>query len=285
MKRRDFMIGSVVSYILAACGRKPRFSNHLIQSLESDFIFPLVQVPGKYTVEAWEYLALDKTQTPVVIGSSESLLYISEGMEFGEQVSVEEILVKAAALEFPNGLKKLKQKQFRELAESMKDNPNFKEMFPDLETEVSLTIEPSDILNDWPSGRASKNSSKLPSVAIDWSNEKPFDEVVIALVPTSDWTEVPAYMRFGGYNDCPASEWHVAALRHWRDLCGVQLVGVSHETLDLRIARHPETREEAAAQAIAIYDYCPDVVDQGSGSISELARDIMNHNWWYLWWD
>lgn len=285
MKKRDFLIGSVVSYILAACGRKSHFSNHLIQPFESDFNFPLVQVPGKYAVEAWEYLALDKTQTPVVIGSTESLLYISDGMEFGEQESVEEILGKAATLMFPKGLKELKQKQFQELAESMKDNPNFKEMFPDLEGEVSLTIEESDILSDWPSGRASKGSSKMPSVAIDWSNEKPFDKVVIALIPTSDWTEVPAYMKFGGYNDCPASEWHVAALRHWRDLYGVQLVGVSHDTLDLRIARRPETREEAAAQAIAIYNYCPDVVDQGSGSVSELARDILNQNWWYLWWD
>lgn len=285
MKRRDFMIGSVVSFILAACGHKPRFSHHMIQSFDSDFIFPLVQVSGKYTVEAWEYLVQDKTQTPVIIGNSESLLYISEGMEFGVQESVEEILAKAEALEFPNGLKELKQKQFQELTESMKDSPNFKEIFSALEAEVSSSIEPSDILKNWPSGQTYKNSSKTPSVAIDWSSEKPFDEVVIALVPTSDWTEVPAYMRFGGYNDCPASEWHVAALRYWRDLYGVKLVGASHDTLDLRIARHPETREEAATQAIAIYNYCPDVVDQGSGSISELARDIMNHNWWYLWWD
>jgi len=111
------------------------------------------------------------------------------------------------------------------------------------------------------------------------------DQILIALIPTSDWTEIPAYMRFGGYNDCPAPEWHVAALRYWRDLYNVQLIGLSHETIDLRIPHPPQSREEAAAQAITLYDYCPDIVEQGSGSVSELARDLMTHNWWYLWWD
>jgi len=279
------MIGSVISSILAACGRKPGFSGNLIQTLESDFEFPLVQVPGQFTVEAWEYLAQDKTQTPIVIGNAESLLYISEGMEFGEEQSVKSILVKAETLDFPEGLEALRLRQYNDLAKSMKGNADFEDLYLEAIIADGLTIEVSDILNDWPSGRAPDPTATLPSVAIDWSNDKPFEKVVIALIPTSDWTEVPAYMRFGGYNDCPGPEWHVAALRFWRNLYGAQLIGLSHETLDVRLAHLPQTREEAAAQAISLYNYCPDIVAQGSGSVAELARQLMSGNWWSLWWD
>lgn len=279
------MIGSFMSTILAACRRAPSFSTGMITPVESNFKFPLVQVPGKFAVEAWEHLAKDDTQTPVVIGSLEHIEYISEGMEFAEQETVEQILAKANNLDFPKELKAIKLKEFRDLMEAMKDDPNFKGMLEELELEANPTIEPKDILADWPTGRVAKSNLTLPSVAIDWSAEKSFKIIVVALLPTSDWTEAPAYLRFGGYNDCPASEWHVAALRYWRDLYGVRLVGLSHDTLDLRVSTFPKSREEAAQQAIALYDYCPDLVDQGSGSISELARDLMSHNWWYLWWD
>lgn len=285
MKRRDFMIGSFLSAILAACRRKASFSSELIKPFESNFEFPLVQVPGKYAVEAWEHLTKDDAISPVVIGDPESLLYISEGIEFAEQLEVEATLAKVEKLEFPHGLREAKLAEFKAISESMKDNETFKEMFGDLDSENEFIIESSDILNDWPRGRNSKSKLSIPSVAINWATEKPFETIVIALIPTSDWTTVPAYMRFGGYNDCPASEWHIAALRYWRDLYNVRLIGLSHDTLDLRVTRHPKTREEAAKQAIALYDYCPDLVEQGSGSISELARDLMSNNWWYLWWD
>jgi hypothetical protein len=33
------------------------------------------------------------------------------------------------------------------------------------------------------------------------------------------------------------------------------------------------------------YDYCSDIVDQGTGILSKLAASLATHNGWYFWWD
>ena len=70
------------------------------------------------------------------------------------------------------------------------------------------------------------------SVARDFKGVRP--KVYIALIPTDDWTTVPAHLRYGGWNACPKSEYHVAALRSWRDRYGAELIGLSFDRMDLR---------------------------------------------------
>lgn len=119
----------------------------------------------------------------------------------------------------------------------------------------------------------------------DILTRKPLDRVFIALVPTSDGTEVPAYFRWGNWNGCPAPQFHVAALRSWRDRYGAELVSLGADVMDIRVARRPETPDAAMALAREHYEYCNDIVDQGTGTISELAAMLMDTDWWYFWWD
>lgn len=123
------------------------------------------------------------------------------------------------------------------------------------------------------------------SVARNVSSNKPCETVRIALVPTDDWTTIPAHLRWGGWNECPPAEYHVAALRFWRDRYGAELVGMSFDTMNLRVARRPTTREEALALARVHHAYCPDVIDQGVETYSALAASLMIDDWWYFWWD
>ena len=137
-------------------------------------------------------------------------------------------------------------------------------------------------LGAWPDGVP--QSSGL-TVATDLTGSKPLDKVYIALIPTKDWTEIPAYLRWGGWNDCPGPEYHVAALRSWRDRYGVELIGASGDTLNLRASRRPATREEAIALAREQYAYCTDVIEQGTQTLSVLAAQLYYDNWWFFWWD
>jgi len=34
-----------------------------------------------------------------------------------------------------------------------------------------------------------------------------------------------------------------------------------------------------------MYSYCPDIIDQGVGTLEALAADLMAGHWWYFWWD
>jgi hypothetical protein len=89
----------------------------------------------------------------------------------------------------------------------------------------------------------------------------------------------------GDWNACPPPEYHVAALRSWHNAFGADLVGINRHTMNLRAAGRPTTREAAAKLARQQYAYCPDIVDQGVGTVSALAATLMTSEWWYLWWD
>jgi hypothetical protein len=110
-------------------------------------------------------------------------------------------------------------------------------------------------------------------------------KVHIALIPTDDWTEIPAYLRYGNWNECPAPEYQVAALRSWRDRYGAELVGMAFDTINLRVSRRPETREAALALAQEQYLYCNDIIEQGTQTYSRLAASLLASNWWFFWWD
>ena len=105
-----------------------------------------------------------------------------------------------------------------------------------------------------------------PTVAWDLLKGTYLDKVYIVTIPTNDWTMVPAYLRWGGWNACPPPEYHVVAFRSWRDRYGAKLVGMSNDTIDIKVASKPASRKEALALVDEQYEYCPDIVDQGTGS-------------------
>jgi hypothetical protein len=123
------------------------------------------------------------------------------------------------------------------------------------------------------------------SVTYDWRAARPFPTVSIILVPTDDWTTVAAHLQWGGWNDCPPPEYHVAALRSWRDRFGAELVGLSFDVMNLRVARRPQGRPAALDLAREHYLFCNDVVDQGVGTLNALAAALATNAWWYFWWD
>ncbi|MDF1769295.1 DUF4253 domain-containing protein [Maricaulis sp.] len=122
------------------------------------------------------------------------------------------------------------------------------------------------------------------SVTSPLTNE-PHPLTHIGVFPTDDETEVPALLRWGAWNDCPAPEVHVAHLRAWRDAYGAKLVSVTRDTIELEVERRPASREEALKLAHEQFAYCPDIVLQGTQSIEALAASLMQSDWWFFWWD
>jgi hypothetical protein len=136
-------------------------------------------------------------------------------------------------------------------------------------------------LGDWP---AQAESFPTLGVAVDFDG-KPIDKAHIILVPTDDWTTVPAHLRWGGANACPPAEFHVAALRSWRDRFGAELVGLGPDRMCVRLQRLPKTREAALDLAREHFGYCEDLVYQGFGALRPLAAALMQSDWWDFWWD
>lgn len=110
-------------------------------------------------------------------------------------------------------------------------------------------------------------------------------EVHIVFVPARDAAEIPAYLGLGGWNACPPAENMVAALRQWNKDYGAELVAVSRDTMELRVARRPATREEAFKLARQQAMFCSDVVEDPDDMLEELAASLMISDWWLFWWD
>lgn len=110
-------------------------------------------------------------------------------------------------------------------------------------------------------------------------------EVLIGLIPTPRSYEVPAYLRFGGWNECPPPEIHVALARQWNERFGARLVVNTSDVMEFELERPVATIEEARELVPVLYSYCNDIIDQGVGSREALARTLHRGRFWYFWWD
>lgn len=230
------------------------------------FPFQIVEASGNNAMATWEELKRAGRGTPVIVGDAlQDILQTFDPeayLEFALR-PVEEILADADAIRFPEDLLRMRREEESDLSDEEKEE-----------------LRPEE--GDWP--EEAPESSGL-SVAYDISTRQPHACIHIVVVPTDDPTTIPAYLRWGGFNACPNPEYHVAALRHWRDRYSAELVGLDGATLNVRVARKPATREEALELARVQFDYCSDIVEQGVETISALGSSLMVHDWWYFWWD
>ncbi len=271
------------------------------------FPLKLFETTGENALGKWQELKSAGQGYPVVLGgdddnrSFDNLLtpFGPNGPNARPPRSVDEILGAASGINFPKNLAERKKKDSEEslryLKSMLSEKPDMKlptiidsngehaRTYTREETIAAMMREPDEPpIGEWPD---QPSSDPGLSVVFEVLSRKPLPKVYIGLAPTDDWTTIPAYLRWGGWNDCPAPEYHVAAMRAWRDRYSAELIGMNHDTINLRVAVKPQTREEALALARDQYIYCTDIIDQGFGSVSALAAALMANDWWYFWWD
>ncbi len=272
------------------------------------FPYPLIEVDGANALKKWQELKSTAQGTPVILGGEHfenlfgafTVFPARDGFPEHRPRPVEDILRDAEKIRFPDDLISKRKKDEAEAGERLRQSfaadpnmpvPQIMTLSPDgtsrtLSREETLATifaerhEPPE--GDWP--RQASPSPGL-SVVMDTLSGKPLSTVYLTVLPTEDWTTIPAYMNWGDWNENPSPEYHVAALRSWRDRYGAELAALSFDVLNLRVTRKPQSREEALALAREHYAYCNDIVDQGVETLNHLAKDLMENDWWYFWWD
>ncbi|MBC7174393.1 MAG: DUF4253 domain-containing protein, partial [Polyangiaceae bacterium] len=114
---------------------------------------------------------------------------------------------------------------------------------------------------------------------------RPHPLVAVALFPVHAGFEVPALVGWGGWNACPYPEEHVSLLRHFHERFGAELVCMTQDVLELEVTRPPAHFEDALPLARLMHAYCPDIVEQGVGSVGALASGLVGGTSWFFWWD
>jgi hypothetical protein len=242
----------------------------------TSFPYEIVRVPGADAYSTWQRLKGDGRSAPVVVGDDRAFDELAEWFsEDFRKKPLEEVLSISAGLHHPQDLYALREKSDREADESLRQQGlgNLSKLLGD---------QPSPPEGMWP--EIPPRSFGL-SIAVNEETGSPYESVNIAILPTEDPATIPAYLRWGGWNDNPLAEYHVAALRSWRDRYGAELAGISRDTMNIIVSRRPQTRAEALALAKEQYAYCDDIIDQGYGTFNDLAASLLANDWWYFWWD
>jgi hypothetical protein len=109
--------------------------------------------------------------------------------------------------------------------------------------------------------------------------------LAVVLLPTRIPWHVPALLGFGGWNACPAPEEHAAVWKSWGGRYEAEVMTITHDVVEMRVGRPPQTRDEAIALAKEQYIYCSDIVDQETETIDRLAAGLLESLVWSFWWD
>ncbi len=89
-------------------------------------------------------------------------------------------------------------------------------------------------------------------------------------------------MGTNGWNYDLGTDAIVARLELWDERYGLDIYGVGYDFVEARLESLPS---DTAAFAEEVYAFCPDVVDQGLGSVEALRDDLETHRVVSLWWD
>ena len=141
----------------------------------------------------------------------------------------------------------------------------------------------------WPStGDAPQPAGDIPMTplaATNYATGGYLPRVHILLAPTDEGAAVLAHLRYGGWNDCPPPEYHVAQLRALHERYGFELIAVGPDTIEGQFQRLPASRAEAMALARELHLYCSDSIYQGFDTVSAYAHDLLTSRWRFFWWD
>ncbi|MEV7186572.1 DUF4253 domain-containing protein [Kitasatospora sp. NPDC093102] len=76
-----------------------------------------------------------------------------------------------------------------------------------------------------------------------------------------------------------------AVLADWERRFGAQVVEAGFDTLELSVPVPPATLAEALPLAAEHTAFCPDLVFQGTGTLTEYAEQLVGSHQWSFWWD
>jgi hypothetical protein len=215
-------------------------------------------IPGSQVIETWKQLREIVNETgywPILIGDSDSKDALLENLEVWEDEETSTIIDRGMALDVEAWLENRKSK------------------------DLEYYTPPR---GSWPEEILLKDTF---FVYVDFLSGQPHKEMYLALIPTVKGWHTPAFLKFGGWNDCPPPEIHVAIFAKWEQEYGAEVLAITGDTIEFSVSRPPQSRDDALRLAQEHFLYCTDIVYQGTETLERLAATVQNNHAWFFWWD
>jgi hypothetical protein len=104
----------------------------------------------------------------------------------------------------------------------------------------------------------------------------------IGVLRTTDKYDVLKQVATDGINYGITNDSLLTIIKNFDSKYSLELIGASGDWCEFIIHKEPNDWNKFAEE---VYTICPDVVEQGAGSISKLAETIKTTKRLYLWWD
>lgn len=104
----------------------------------------------------------------------------------------------------------------------------------------------------------------------------------LCILPTTDKYDAIALHQTSGCNYNIGPGYVVQWLKDLEREQPFTLICIDHDTLAGNFLTPIENLEELAKR---MYDFCPDIVDQGCGSVKNLAKELASTHKLFFWWD
>jgi hypothetical protein len=105
---------------------------------------------------------------------------------------------------------------------------------------------------------------------------------MIGILKGTDQYEILRVMQTNGDDDNISNQDIIARLKEWEKCSLFDIVGAENDWVELEFRSLPKN---LAAFAEEVYEFSPDAVDQGWGSVDGLIYEMRKTNRLFLWWD
>lgn len=105
---------------------------------------------------------------------------------------------------------------------------------------------------------------------------------VVAILKSTDQFDILRCKGTDGLNYGIDNESLITTLKTWHSETPFDIRGADCDWLEARFRQAPADWKVMAEK---VYGFCPDVVDQGTGSVEALATEMRDTGMLYLWWD
>ena len=104
----------------------------------------------------------------------------------------------------------------------------------------------------------------------------------IGVLKGTDQYDILRVMHTDGEDYDISNEDVIERLKEWEKRAPFAILGADNDWVEIEFKTLPR---DLKAFAEEVYDFCPDAVDQGPGSIAELVKEIQETKRLFLWWD
>lgn len=104
----------------------------------------------------------------------------------------------------------------------------------------------------------------------------------VCVLRATDQYDILRYECTNGANFNLTTDDIIAKLKAWDATLGLVITSAAHDLVEVRITNAPANWKSFAKE---VYAFCPDVVDQGIGSVDALEDDLRTRKVLFLWWD